>query len=264
MGFFSDMKVLYHLAVKRVRGKNHAERMESFYGGQAGDYDGFRKKLLKGREDMLDMITPPDDAVWVDMGGGTGSNIAFLGDERIKKLKQVYVVDLASSLLEVAQKRFNEQGWSNVKAVEHDATTFTPDEGYADVVTFSYSLTMIPDWFAAMENALRILKPGGTIGVVDFYVARKYPADELKKHGWFTRSFWPVWFASDNVFPSPDHVPFLRNHFDPEILEERKCKIPYIPFFRMPYYIFLGKKPLDSGPNSAAIESTSNVAESTS
>ena len=139
MGFFSDMKVLYHLAVKRVRGKNHAERMESFYGGQAGDYDGFRKKLLKGREDMLDMITPPEDAVWVDMGGGTGSNIAFLGDERIKKLKQVYVVDLASSLLEVAQKRFNEQGWSNVKAVEHDATTFTPDEGYADVVTFSYS-----------------------------------------------------------------------------------------------------------------------------
>ena len=50
-----------------------------------------------------------------------------------------------------------------------DATRFRPPEGAADVVTFSYSLTMIPDWFAALENAAAMLKPGGTIGVVDFY-----------------------------------------------------------------------------------------------
>ena len=31
---------------------------------------------------------------------------------------------------------------------------------------FSYTLSMIPDWFAALENARRLLKPGGTIGVV--------------------------------------------------------------------------------------------------
>jgi len=43
MGFFSDLKVLYHLALKPVRGKSHAERMESFYGGQAEAYDDFRK-----------------------------------------------------------------------------------------------------------------------------------------------------------------------------------------------------------------------------
>lgn len=242
MGFLSDLKVLYHLAFKRIRGKNHAERMESFYGGQADAYDGFRKKLLKGREDLLAMIEPPTDAVWVDMGGGTGSNIALL-EERIATLKKVYVVDLATSLLEIAQKRFDEKGWNNVKAIEADATRFTPDEGYADVVTFSYSLTMIPDWFAAVENAMRILKPGGIIAIVDFFVSRKYPAEGLKRHGWFTRSFWPVWFAGDNVFPSPDHVPFLHKHFETEQYEERKCKIPYIPFFRMPYYVFVGRKP---------------------
>lgn len=256
MGFLSDLKVLYHLVLKPVRGKNHAERMDNFYGGQAEAYDDFRKRLLKGREDLLEMIEPPENAVWVDMGGGTGSNIALLED-RIKELKQVYVVDLASSLLEVAQKRFDEKGWNNVKPVEADATQFTPDEGYADVVTFSYSLTMIPDWFAAIENAMRILKPGGIIGVVDFFVSRKYPAEGMKRHGWFTRSFWPVWFAGDNVFPSADHVPFLHNHFESEKYEERKCKIPYIPFFRMPYYVFVGRKP-DPSPDSAKIESAAS------
>jgi S-adenosylmethionine-diacylgycerolhomoserine-N-methlytransferase len=110
------------------------------------------------------------------------------------------------------------------------------------VVTFSYSLTMIPDWFAAIENALAILKPGGVIGVVDFYVGRKYPTDGLARHGWITRTFWPTWFAMDNVFPSPDHVPFLHRHFDVLHFQEHKAKVPYIPFLRMPYYLFVGRK----------------------
>ncbi len=115
-------------------------------------------------------------------------------------------------------------------------------EGGADVVTFSYSLTMIPDWFAAIDNALRMLKPGGVIGVVDFYVARKHPAEGLHKQGWSTRSFWPVWFAGDNVFPSPDHIPYLKRHFETEWLQEKRSKVPYMPLMRTPYYQFIGVK----------------------
>ena len=35
MPFLADMKVLYHMLLKPVRGDDHAQRMESFYGGQA-------------------------------------------------------------------------------------------------------------------------------------------------------------------------------------------------------------------------------------
>ena len=117
-----------------------------------------------------------------------------------------------------------------------------PASGPADVVTFSYSLTMIPDWFAAIENALAMLKPGGLIGVVDFYVARKFPRDGLARHRWLTRTLWPAWFAMDNVFPSPDHVPFLHRHFEPLTFEERMAKVPYVPLLRAPYYWFVGRK----------------------
>ncbi|MCA8987751.1 MAG: class I SAM-dependent methyltransferase, partial [Planctomycetaceae bacterium] len=150
--------------------------------------------------------------------------------------------DLCEPLLEVAQKRANERNWPQVIPTHADATTFTPEEGSADVVTFSYSLTMIPDWFAAVENALRILKPGGVIAVVDFFVARKYPAESLVRHGWTTRSIWPLWFASDNVFLNPDHIPFLTSHFETLRLEQRRGKVPFLPLVRAPYYIFLGKK----------------------
>lgn len=241
MSLLSDLKIIYHMALSPIRGGTHAERLESFYGSQAEGYDDFRRRLLKGREGLYRSIQPGPNAVWVDMGGGTGANLEHLAP-RMGSLRRAYVVDLSKSLLGVARRRAQQRGWNNVSIVEADATTFTPDEGQADVVTFSYSLTMIPDWFRAVENARRILKPGGTIGVVDFYVARKYPDRDCRTHPWATRAFWPVWFASDNVFLSPDHLPYLRAHFLQSMLAERRAKVPYLPLVRAPYYQFIGRK----------------------
>ncbi len=246
MGFFGDLRILYHMALRPVRGKNHAERMDNFYSGQAADYDDFRRRLLRGREElwkkMLDM-EPYDDTVWMDMGGGTGSNLNFFGDA-IDRLQKVYVVDLAGSLLEVADRRIHDSGWKNIETAEADATNFVPKESSVDAITFSYSLTMIPDWFAAIDHAWSVLKPGGRIGVVDFYVSRKYPAEGHVRHGWSKRTFWPNWFAADNVFPSADHVPYLHRKFEPLLFEERLTRIPWFPnpFFKMPYYLFVGRK----------------------
>jgi S-adenosylmethionine-diacylgycerolhomoserine-N-methlytransferase len=234
--------------------------MESFYAGQAGAYDDFRKRLLKGRQELWNLIPPPSEGTWIDMGGGTGANLDYFSSSplnpephgysrqntglnpKLAGLEKIYVLDLSHSLLEIAKQRIATSGWTNVETVEADATTFQPPTGPVDVVTFSYSLTMIPDWFAAIENALSILKPGGTIGVVDFYVSRKYASGSLARHGWGTRTFWPTWFALDNVFPSPDHVPFLHRHFDVLHFEEHRSKVPYIPLARVPYYIFVGRK----------------------
>ena len=247
MGLFSDLKILYHMLLRPVRGKDHAQRMESFYGGQAEGYDDFRKRLLKGREELFAALPRPENGIWVDLGGGTGSNMELMADE-IEQLAKIYVVDLSPSLLRVAQQRFDERGWNHVVPVEYDATKFIPHEGCADVVTFSYSLTMIPDWFTAIENAWRMLRPGGTIGVVDFYVSRKHPDPGLIKHRWFTRTVIPNWFATDNVFPCKDHLPFLRHQFEQQQLTESKSRIPYTLVLKSPYYIFVGKKPESDHP----------------
>jgi S-adenosylmethionine-diacylgycerolhomoserine-N-methlytransferase len=241
MSMFGDLKVLFHLLLHPIRGKTHQQRLESFYAAQAEEYDRFRKNLLHGREELYASLPTPEDGVWVEIGGGTGSNLEYLGD-RIKKIRKVHIVDLSSSLLGIARKRIDRLGWTNVELHEADATTVTLPE-LADVVTFSYSLTMIPDWFAALENARRLLKPGGTIGIVDFFVARKYPAEGRVKHGWWTRTFWPTWFASDNVFLSPDHIPYLTRHFTPVELCESRARIRYFPLMTTPYYRFVGRKP---------------------
>jgi S-adenosylmethionine-diacylgycerolhomoserine-N-methlytransferase len=129
----------------------------------------------------------------------------------------------------------------NAQVVRADATTYVPPEGQADLVTFSYALTMIPDWYAALHHAWSILRPGGQIGIVDFYVARKH-ASGGNGHRWWTRTFWPIWFALDNVFLSPDHLPAAQWRFEPHFCEERRTRIPYLPFSRVPYYLFVGRK----------------------
>jgi len=174
MTIAADLRILYRLAFAPVRGTTHAERLESFYHGQATGYDDFRKRLLHGREQLFSRLPTPKDGVWIDMGAGTGSNLEFLGD-RVNALGEIYLVDLAPSLLKVARERITQKGWKNVVTVTADATRFAPPDTLADVITFSYSLTMIPDWFAAIEQAWHLLRPGGTIGIVDFYVARKHP-----------------------------------------------------------------------------------------
>lgn len=240
--FASDARILWHMVTSGGRGKTHEERLENFYSGQADGYDAFRKRMLHGREELFTSLSVAPGGVWVDLGAGTGENAEHWGD-RLSQFSRAYLVDLSSSLLKIADQRIAARGWKNVMTAHADATKFLPLEGHADLVTMSYSLTMIPDWFLALDQAVRMLKPGGVIGVVDFFVARKYPAEGLLKHGWGTRTGWPAWFAGDNVFLNPDHIPYLQSRFETLTLEQRRGKIPYLPFVRAPYYWFIGRKP---------------------
>jgi len=244
MSLASDFRVLYHMVLSPIRGKSHAERLECFYGKQAKDYDAYRAHLLKGRQEMYEAVPAPPSAVWLDIGGGTGSNLEYLS-ERIGSFRKVYLVDLSPSLLGVAQERIAARGWTNVETVVADALVYEPPEP-VDVVTFSYSLTMIPDWFVAIDQARRLLRPGGHIGVVDFYVSRKYPEAGRVRHSWLTRAWWPNWFSYDNVHPSPDHVPYLHRRFEAVQFSEQRMWLRYLPGARVPYYIFIGRKPAEA------------------
>ena len=241
MTLSQTLTVLYRLFFAPIRGRTHAERLNSFYGPQADVYDESRARFLFGRREMYEMLPAPEGGVWVEMGGGTGANLAHLGD-RIRRLGKVYIVDLSSGLLETARRRIQARGWTNVEAVEADATQFEPPRTPVDVVTFSYSLTMIPDWFLAVDRAWRLLRPGGTIGLVDFYVARKHPDAGWVRHPWSTRAFWPLWSSPNNVFLSPDHAPYLHRRFTPVHFSEHRAGLRW---HASPYYIFIGRKPPD-------------------
>lgn len=236
-----QLKTLYHILLSPIRGETQEERLDSFYAGQAGDYDAFRERMLHGRDLLFAGLPMKPGADWVDIGAGTGRNGERWGDG-LGELGSATFVDLSRAMLEVADARIAKHDWTRARTVHADATQLPLPDASADLVTFSYSLSMVPDWFAAIDEAFRILRPGGAIGVADFYVSRRYPAAGLRTHSYFTRNFWPVWFGSDNVHPSPDHLPMLRRKFRTLHLTEGMGNLPWMPILRAPYYVFVGQR----------------------
>lgn len=222
-----------------MRGGTHAERLDNFYRDQASNYDEFRKKLLWGREDLIQKIDFSKVSTWCDLGCGTGSNL-ISALPYLNPNSKVYLFDLSESLLEIAQKiNLESRSDINLYIQKQDVTQLPTASESVDLVTFSYSLTMIPDWIAALKEAERILKPGGVIAIVDFYIGQKF---HHSNNSLWTRTFWPFWFGMDNVFPSPDMLPYLKHGFKVQTLNEHKHRIPYLMGLSAPVFQFVGHK----------------------
>lgn len=238
MSIAAEARTLWRMLLGQPGSGSHAQRLQAFYAPQAEHYDRFRKGLLHGREELIERLAPPPGSVLIELGAGTGSSLTLLGN-RVVGLRRFELVDLCPAMLDVARAR--SACLPNVSVIEADATRYRPT-AQADAVFFSYALTMIPDWRAAVENVYEILKPGGRIGCVDFYVSRPDPPPGWARHRALARRFWRNWFSHAGVRLDPEHLPELARRFEPEHLAERSGPVPYLPGLRAPYYVFVGRK----------------------
>jgi ubiquinone/menaquinone biosynthesis C-methylase UbiE len=194
-----------------LKATGHAKDMESFYKYQKEGYDAFREGLLHARSDLIESLPlrKGGNMVWVDIGGGTARNLEFFEPAIIKKyFKKIVIVDISSSLLEIARQRIIDMGLEKiVTAIEADCTQESglkglPVAGTADIVTMSYSFSMIPDQGAAMVNATKLLKKDGHLAVADFFLDGKHD-EALPRFARFwrkiERAFHKQWFAMDHV-----------------------------------------------------------------
>jgi betaine lipid synthase len=248
-GLKSDLIVLKSLWLSKASGADHATRLENFYGPQAAAYDSFRSAFLWGRRPLLAACAArldrrATDLVWVDLGGGTGENVDMMAEYiPLECFKAIYVVDLCHSLCEQAKKKVAAKGWSNVHVVEADACTWAPPVGKASLVTFSYSLSMIPPFNSAIDQAISYLDPEeGLLGVADFYVSGKYDLP-MRQLTWIRRFFWRSIFDTDNIDIGPERRSYLDHRLSRLWEWNDQGSIPYVPFVRAPYYVWIGKVP---------------------
>ncbi|MEW5303500.1 MAG: hypothetical protein WDW38_001833 [Sanguina aurantia] len=240
-----DLKVLKNLWFHKASGGDHAARLESFYKGQASLYDAFRKNFLWGRKPMLAAcaarLKGRNNLVWVDLGGGTGENVDMMASYiGLDKFKAIYVVDLCTSLCKVAQAKVVAKGWKNVHVIEADACKFQPPEGTAQLVTFSYSLTMIPPFHNVIDAATSYLDVDGYMGVTDFYTSSRYDLP-MRQMSWSRRFFWRSIFDTDNIDIGPERRSYLENKLERVWEQNSQGSIPYVPYLRAPYYVWLGR-----------------------
>jgi S-adenosylmethionine-diacylgycerolhomoserine-N-methlytransferase len=235
----AEFRSLWQMVKGVPAGPTYAARLDAFYRPQADTYDAMHRENLAGRDRLLDALAPAPGSRVVELGAGTAGMLDLWGT-RLQHLAALELVDICPAMLDKARHRSRLHG--NVRVVESDATAYRAPWP-ADCVYFSYALTMIPDWVRALNNALALLKPGGKLGIVDFYVAAPDQDWTHAQHGALTRWFWTHWLGHEQIHLSPRHISALCTLTDQPHLQEDTVALPYMPLLRAPYFVFVGVKP---------------------
>lgn len=177
----------------------HARMMDAQYALQRHVYDLTRKYYLLGRDRLIRGLAVPAGGSVLEVGVGTGRNLvlaaAHFGDARL------FGLDISAEMLKSARTNIARAGAEQRTLLARaDATAFDPQwlfgEAGFDRVYISYSLSMIPDWQAALRQALSVVAPGGSLHIVDFGQQEGLP-------GWF-RAMLRGWLTKFHVTPRAD------------------------------------------------------------
>jgi S-adenosylmethionine-diacylgycerolhomoserine-N-methlytransferase len=185
---------------------NAFENMDRMYRIQRYFYDVTRKYYLLGRDQLLDEMNIQAGDRVLEAGCGTARNLIILAKRHPQTT--FYGLDASAAMLETAQAKADAAGVKNIVLKTALADDFTADGTFNlaeqfDKIFFSYSISMIPPWRESIENALKNLKAGGTLFIVDFYDQRDLPGP--------FRSFLKWWLTKFHVKFWPELMPYLES-----------------------------------------------------
>jgi ArsR family transcriptional regulator len=165
--------------LRRVLRKRQ-NKMRAFFDSVAGRLgkDYVPGKSWKGVAEALLRLMPP--MVIADLGAGEGA-FALLLAERATK---VIAVDNSARMIEVGREQARSHGIENVEYRLGDMEEVPIADGAVDLVFFSQSLHHALHPERAVEEAWRILRPGGRIVILDLVKHRFEEARELYADEW--------------------------------------------------------------------------------
>ncbi len=145
--------------------QGHRDFLNKYYRWSRPIYDVTRKYYLLGRDTVLKRLAAEDWKGLVEIGPGTGRNLAILRGMRPDA--SLGAIEACDEMLEAARKRVPDAHIEHGFAEQAEYAALLGDVP-VDRVLFSYSLSMIPDREGALDKALEALAPGGEVVVVDF------------------------------------------------------------------------------------------------
>jgi len=166
-------------AMRRVL-KKRQEKMRSFFDSVAGRLgkDYVPGKSWKSLAEALLRLLPP--MVIADLGAGEGAFALLLAE----RATRVIAVDTSAKMIEVGREQALRHGIANVEYRLGDMEELPIDDCAVDLVFFSQSLHHALHPERALQEAARILKPGGRIVILDLAKHRFEEARELYADEW--------------------------------------------------------------------------------
>lgn len=182
------------------------EKMDKMYRHQRYFYDLTRKYYLLGRDRLLREMKIADGENILEIGCGTARNLIILAKKHGGA--HFFGLDASAEMLKTAQRKVDGKHLDNVTLKTALADEFSFDDTFGlsnefDACFFSYAVSIIPPWRESLENALRNLKAGKSLYIVDFYDQKNLPV-------WFQKTL-KSWLKQFHVKYPKELIPFLEN-----------------------------------------------------
>ena len=171
-----------------------AARMDAIYARQRHIYDITRKYYLLGRDRLIAQLDVRVGGTVLEVGCGTGRNLIAVA--RKFPSARLYGLDISEAMLVTARAKIEAAGLSErITLRQADATDFDAKTLFGidqfDRVFFSYTLSMIPNWRAAIARG--VAATAGRLSLVDFGQQEALP------NAWRRALF--AWLAKFDVSP---------------------------------------------------------------
>ena len=114
---------------------------------------------------LIDWMNPSRDSLLIDVASGTG-DIAKLFSLRNKNLSSVTCIEPNEDMFKKGKK--NLSNFKNIKWIKSSAETLPIKDNVYDFYTISYGIRNVSDINKTLNEAYRVLKPGGRFMCLEF------------------------------------------------------------------------------------------------
>ncbi len=167
-----DLGNTTHFGFQTVPESEKAGRVKGVFGSVASKYDVMNDVMSGGihriwKDAMMDWLAPRRGQCLLDVAGGTG-DISFRFLKRAG-MAHAIVLDLTSEMLEEGKLRAEAaQLGDSLDWVVGDAMALPFSDNSFDVYTISFGIRNVTRPQDALNEAFRVLKPGGRLMVLEF------------------------------------------------------------------------------------------------
>ncbi len=112
---------------------------------------------------LIELLQPRTNEIALDVATGTG----FTAMELAEFVERVVAIDITSEMLSVASRLARERGITNIVFEEGDASNLSFEDSSFDILTTRRAAHHFRNISKFLEEAKRVLKPQGQLGIVD-------------------------------------------------------------------------------------------------
>lgn len=156
---------------------NKQEKVNTVFHSVAKKYDLMNNIMSFGmhhiwKDKFINQLNPSKKAKWqqLDVAGGTG-DITFKSLKATNNNQQAHItlLDINSSMLKVGKARAIEKKLDKqITFIEGDAQKLPFEDNMFDAYTIAFGIRNVPNISLALQEAYRVLKPGGHFLCLEF------------------------------------------------------------------------------------------------